>query len=280
MMRTTGVLAATVLMVALASSSWASYSTEVVFSGEGWYLSDAGANIGANGYGLFEEVLFSYTVDSTIPEGSHHLYLMPDFSLHLRPEVPGAAPVRHITLDASGLDFDGYVQSWGSLGLSWAPGYGLSLGEHFMPALDPGDAVGDHSWDLDGGGADLEASVWGAKGASGMFEGESFGASFTMNRSLTWLSGQPIGTWVAGGLAPLLGGLPLDGLDEALGGLAPALAGWDAVYYEVSYDGSMRLAACSEPVPEPSTILLLSGGLGTLLVAGRRRWRDALGRNR
>ncbi|MBD3349172.1 MAG: PEP-CTERM sorting domain-containing protein [Candidatus Eisenbacteria bacterium] len=271
-MRCARVLAATALLVAiLATASWAGYTTEIIFSAEGWYLSDAGSGVGTGGYGTFEELDFTYTVDSNIPEGTHCLYFMPDVTMRLRPETPGEAPVRHIGLGASGVDFDGQVASWESMGLTWAPGYGLVLGEHFMPAMNPGAVVGSHAWDLDGGGDDFAADVWAAKGASEPFAPSSFGATFEMRRSLTWLSGQPIGTWFSAGLAPILGGLPLDGLDEALNGLAPGLAEWDAVYYEMDYEGTMRLSACAEPVPEPSTLLLLSGGLGALLVARRRK---------
>jgi len=267
------VVATTLLVAVLAAPSLASYTTEVIFSGDGWYLPDAMSQVIPGGYGLFEEVLFSYSVEPGIPEGTHCLYLDPDFSLLLRPEMNAGVSAREIIVGPDGIDFDGQQASWESMGMLWAPGYGLSLGEHYIPALDPGSVVGDHEWDLDGGGADFVVSVRDAKGPSDTFSPEQYEARFAMQRSLTWLSGQPIGTWLAGGLAPLLGGLPLDGLEQALDGFAPQLSGWDTIYYSVDYSGSVRLTGCSEPVPEPATFLLLTGGLGALAAARLRRRR-------
>lgn len=270
MMTMTRVLAAVALVAALAPVSGASFTTEVIFSGDGWYLPDAGSKPG-NGYGLFEELSLRYTVASDMPEGSHCLYFMPDYSMGFRPEAPGGADVHQVTMGPDGINFDGQHSSWSALGVVWAPGYGISLGERYVPALDPGAVVGNHSWDLDGGGPDFTARVLAGKGAAGKFGPQPYRADFAMHRSLTWLSGQPIGVWMGGGMSPLLGGLPLDGLNDALNGFAPSLAGWDAAYYEVDCWGSMLLTGCSTPVPEPSTILLLSGGLAALGVVGRKR---------
>ncbi len=264
-------IAALAVVALAASTASASFTTEVIFSGDGWYLSDAGAKP-AGGYGLFEELTTFYTVESDMPAGSHNLYFAPDISLVYRVEPPGGipSPMRYVTLDASGIDFDGQQVAWSAIGLTWAPGYGVSLGEYTVPAIDPGAVVGDHAWDLDGGGADFTASVFAAKGAAGVFAPTPFRADFAMHRSLTWLSGQELGIWLGGGLSPLMGGLPLDGMSAAIDGFAPGLADWDPGYYNISYQGSMTLKACAEPVPEPSTILLLSGGLAAV-VAGRRR---------
>ncbi len=271
-MRIASGVSALVVAVLVASTASASYTTEVIFSGDGWYLGDAGAKP-ANGYGLFEELTTVYTVQSDMPSGSHYLYFSPDISLSYRVQPPGGlpVPVHHVTVDANGIDFDGQLAAWNTLGLTWAPGYGVALGEHDVPAIDPGAVVGDHAWDLDGGGADFTATVMAGKGANGGLAPTTFKADFEMHRSFSWLSGQPLGTWLGGGLTPLLGGLPLEGLGEALDAFAPELAGWDPGDYSIRYEGSLALKACSDPVPEPSTILLLSGGLAALLAVRRRR---------
>ena len=112
--------------------------------------------------------------------------------------------------------------------------------------------MGNHKWDVDGGKPDFSASVWAMKGAGGKVGPSNYKANFSMHRSLTWLSEQSVGTWLGGGLAPLLGGLPLDGLDDALNSMAPGLAAWDRAYYAANYEGSFTLTGCATPVPEPS----------------------------
>ncbi len=271
-MRIATAIAMMVVAVMFASTASASYTTEVMFSGDGWYLGDAGAKP-AGGYGLFEELTTFYTVQSDMPSGSHYLYFAPDISLVYRFETPGdpSAPGHYVTIDENGIDFDGQATAWNTMGLIWADGYGLALGQHDVPELNPGAVVGDHAWDLDGGGADFTATVWAAKGPQVVSAALPFRSDFAMHRSLTWLSGQEIGTWFGGGLSPLLGGLPLEGLGEALNAFGPSLREWDPGYYNIQYDGSMKLRAVSDPVPEPSTILLLTGGLAALVAVRRRR---------
>ncbi|MFH1502380.1 MAG: hypothetical protein ABIG03_04970, partial [Candidatus Eisenbacteria bacterium] len=89
------VLVAAVLVAFFASVSSASFTTEVLFSGDGWYIPDAAGNH-SQGYGSFETLSFAYSVESDMPEGTHCLYLMPDYSMTLRPASPGGADLHEI----------------------------------------------------------------------------------------------------------------------------------------------------------------------------------------
>ena len=254
------------MVFACAGLAWGGYTTQVLVAGDGWYLSDAMA--GPMGYGVFGVSTAHIEVDGSIPSGLYDLYFMPDFELTFRPLRQYGGEPHFVAMGSDGVELDGTIVPWGDLGWEWEPGAGIALGTACMVPPDSGSLLGTHDWDLDGGGSDVSLFVkvdpYATSGRA------AYATELTLMRSLTWLSGQPIGSLFVSGLSLFIGGLPLDGLEECLNDLAPAVGEWDRYGYNVRYGGSVTVTGRELPVPEASSLLLLGGGLGLLLTVRRK----------
>jgi len=262
-------VAAVCLLAAIATAAGASYVTELLFLGEGWYDHDAGTR-GLMSYGDFGSMATDFNLTVRTAEEACHWYLQPDVTITFTDNTPGLGATHVLAVDQAGIWADQQLVEWSDVGYSWEHSHGVHLGYHDparTPEFDPMSIIGEYAWDLDGGGDDLTAGILPSSTPD-----YAYRVTMEQRRSLTWLSTMPLGTLATGWMEPFAGGLPLDGLAFGLNKIAPILEEWEGRSYTVDYRGSIRLvgdAAC--PVPEPSTLLLLGSGLIAFGTVGFRR---------
>ncbi len=265
-------IVAVCILAAVVTIAGASYVSELLFVGEGWYDHDANPK-DQMGYGDFGGSTTDFDLSIRTPVEACHWYLRTDLAITFTERVPGLGASHVIRMDDEGIWADEQVVEWTDLGYTVNPERGVHLGYHQITpprSTDPYNLIGDYAWDLDGGGDDLTASV----GLSPSPDYEYRALSQQM-RSMTWLSTMPIGSMATGWASAFFGGLPLDGLEFGLNKIAPFFEMWDGQSYDVAYRGQVLLLADAEcPVPEPSTIMLFGAGLvafGSLGLRRRRR---------
>ncbi len=256
------------LLAAVAAPSNASFVSELLFLGEGTYDHDANPK-DPMGYGSFGSTVADFDIILRTPEEACHWYLNTDVTLSWT-EQNGALGATHVVrMDQAGIWADEHLVEWTDLGYDWTSQLGIHLGYHDPGALDsydPLNIIGDHSWDIDGGGDDLLATV--SPSSTPRYR---YHLAAEQMRSMSWLGSMPLGELATEWMGTFTGGLPLDGLELGFNKIAPFLSEWDGRSYDVSYRGRVLLTADSaSPVPEPSTLLLLAAGLVTVGSLGRR----------
>ncbi len=260
------------LLAAVATLSGASYVSELLFLGEGSY--DHNANpADPMGYGEFGRTSADFNLSLRIPDEACRWYLSTDVAITFSASALGRGTSHVIRMDEVGIWADQHVVEWSDLGYSWDAQRGIDIGYHDPTqtrSQDPYNIMGDYSWDLDGGGDDIAASI-----SPSTSEDYAYHIGMEQMRSMSWLATMPLGSILGGFVSPFLGGLPLDGLEFGLNTLAPFYKAWDVRSYDIAYRGKVLLtadAAC--PVPEPGTVLLFGTGLaamGSLGIIRRRR---------
>jgi hypothetical protein len=259
------------LLAAIATLSSATYVSELLFLGEGWY--DHGANPkDPMGYGAFGASTIDFDLNVRTPGEACHWYLRSDVAVTYTSTTPGGAVSHTIAMDDAGIWADEQLIEWSDLGYAWDPQLGVDLGYHDPSETrwsDPFNLVGDYALDLDGDGDDLTASV--RPSTTSDFQ---YRVAMQQMRSMSWLATMPLGSVATGWSGAFFGGLPLDGLEFGINKVAPFLGMWDRHSYNVAYRGKILLIADAEcPVPEPATILLFGAGLVALGSRGLRRHR-------